>query len=170
MNTRGLPGMFAPTYHESASGNSVEYATSVTCAIHASSADGVASAVEYPCDPRYTTQSLIHSTCCSIDSTMLLNTDGDPGPVTMNMFGKPGGGHPQVRVRPGRPLLGQRDPADTPDVDPEQRPGDRVEPGREHDRVQLVAESAVVSPPAYTDAIGADRMSTSVTLGRLNIA
>ena len=52
MNTRGLPGMFAPTYHESASGNRVEYATSVTCAIQASSADGFASAAEYPCDPR----------------------------------------------------------------------------------------------------------------------
>ena len=35
-------------------------------------------------------QSRIHSTCCSIESAMLLSTDGDPGPVTMNMFGNPG--------------------------------------------------------------------------------
>src|SRR6516162_3837609 len=92
--------MFAPTYHESASGNRVEYATSVTCAIQASSADGFASIVEYPCDLRYTTQSLIQSTCCSIDSTVLLNTDGDPGPVTMNMFGNPAATIPRYERGP----------------------------------------------------------------------
>ena len=27
--------------------------------------------------------------CCSIDVTMLVKTEGLPGPVTMNMFGKP---------------------------------------------------------------------------------
>ena len=34
-------------------------------------------------------QSAIQSTCCSIETTMLLSTDGLPGPVTMNRFGKP---------------------------------------------------------------------------------
>jgi hypothetical protein len=81
--------MFAPRYQESACGNSVEYATSVTCRIHAASASPVASAVAYPCADRYPMQSVIHSTCCSIDSAMLLSTEGDPGPVTMSRFGNP---------------------------------------------------------------------------------
>jgi hypothetical protein len=38
---------------------------------------------------------VIHSTCCSIDSTMLLSTDGLPGPVTMNMFGNPADARPR---------------------------------------------------------------------------
>ena len=38
---------------------------------------------------RWLRQSLIQSTCCSIETIMLLSTDGLPGPVIMNMFGKP---------------------------------------------------------------------------------
>src|SRR5580700_4568000 len=41
--SRGLPGMFAPTYQESARGKSVASASSSTCARHASSAATVAS-------------------------------------------------------------------------------------------------------------------------------
>ena len=33
--------------------------------------------------------SVIQSTCCSIDVVMFDSTDGLPGPVIMNMFGKP---------------------------------------------------------------------------------
>ena len=40
-------------------------------------------------------KSLIQSTCCSIETTMLLSTDGLPGPVTMNMFGKPATARPR---------------------------------------------------------------------------
>ena len=29
------------------------------------------------------------STCCSIDTGMLLSTDGEPGPVIMNRLGNP---------------------------------------------------------------------------------
>jgi hypothetical protein len=92
--------MLAPRYQESACGNSVEYATSVTCSIHAASASGVASAVASPRAVRYPMQSLIHSTCCSIDSAMLLSTEGDPGPVTMNRFGKPGVATPRYARGP----------------------------------------------------------------------
>jgi hypothetical protein len=31
----------------------------------------------------------IHSTCCSIETGMLLSTDGEPGPVIMKKFGYP---------------------------------------------------------------------------------
>ncbi len=34
-------------------------------------------------------QSATHSTCCSIDASMLLSTEGLPGPVIMKRFGKP---------------------------------------------------------------------------------
>ena len=40
-------------------------------------------------------QSAIQSTCCSIDTTMLLSTDGLPGPVIMNRFGKPASSSPR---------------------------------------------------------------------------
>ena len=41
--SRGLPGMFAPRYQESARGKRVPLAISITCARHASSAGTVAS-------------------------------------------------------------------------------------------------------------------------------
>ena len=34
-------------------------------------------------------QSAIQSTCCSIETIMLLSTEGLPGPVIMNRLGKP---------------------------------------------------------------------------------
>ena len=40
-------------------------------------------------------QSVIHSTCCSIDTSMLVSTEGLPGPVTMNRFGKPAVARPR---------------------------------------------------------------------------
>src|SRR6202000_1072817 len=95
VKTRGLPGMFAPTYQESAFGNSVELATSDTCDIHARCASTLGSIVACPWSRSQTTQSMIHSTCCSMDTTMLENTDGDPGPVTMNMFGNPAAARPR---------------------------------------------------------------------------
>ena len=42
-----------------------------------------------PCLRICAMQSVIHSTCCSIATGMLQSTDGLPGPVTMNRFGKP---------------------------------------------------------------------------------
>src|SRR5580692_10030299 len=41
--SRGLPGMLAPRYQESARGKRVPFAISITCARHASSAGTVAS-------------------------------------------------------------------------------------------------------------------------------
>src|ERR1700677_4382618 len=99
--------MFAPRYQESACGNSVKYATCVTCSIQAASASGVASAVASPCAVRYPMQSVIHSTCCSIDRAMLLSTEGDPGPVTMNRFGNPGVATPRYARGPARPDVHQ---------------------------------------------------------------
>ena len=84
-----MPGTFAPMYQELASGNRVALATSLTCSTHASCAGGVGSIDEMPLTRRWTRQSLIQSTCCSIDTIMLLNTDGLPGPVTVKKLGKP---------------------------------------------------------------------------------
>ena len=44
MNTRGLPGMFDPEYHDCVCGNSVASATSTTCCTHSSWAAAVGSA------------------------------------------------------------------------------------------------------------------------------
>ena len=52
-------------------------------------------------------QSPIQSTCCSIETTMLLSTDGLPGPVTMNRFGKPATATPRYVRGPVRPVLAQ---------------------------------------------------------------
>ena len=41
------------------------------------------------CRRKSAMQLLAHSTCCSMETTMLLSTEGLPGPVMMNRFGKP---------------------------------------------------------------------------------
>ena len=87
-------------------------------------------------------QSAIQSTCCSIETTMLLSTDGLPGPVIMNRFGKPATDQAEIRARPLGPLVVQRQAAAAADVDREQRAGHRVEAGGEDDRVELVLAGA----------------------------
>src|ERR671919_1263868 len=89
MNTRGLPGTLAPTYQELAVGNSVPLASSLTWSTQASSDSTVASMAPMPLARRNEMQSAIQSTCCSMLTTMLLSTEGLPGPVTMNRLGKP---------------------------------------------------------------------------------
>ena len=64
-------------------------ATSLTCSTQASSASAVGLDASRPRSRRCAMQSAIQSTCCSIDTTMLLSTDGLPGPVIVNRFGKP---------------------------------------------------------------------------------
>src|SRR5262245_63311942 len=76
-------------YHELARGNRVAPASWLTWSTHASSASTVASIASSPCAPRYDRQSAIQSTCCSMAMTMLLRTDGLPGPVRMKRLGKP---------------------------------------------------------------------------------
>ena len=89
MNTRGLPGMLAPTYHELQLERSVPPATSPTWPTHASSASRLASIRVAPRERMQSMQSAIHSTCCSIDGSMLVSTDGLPGPVMVKRLGKP---------------------------------------------------------------------------------
>jgi hypothetical protein len=76
-------------YHESARPTSVKFAISATCATQASCASGVGSMLCSPERSRWAIASAIQSTCCSMDTTMLLNTDGLPGPVTRKRFGNP---------------------------------------------------------------------------------
>src|SRR5690349_12387651 len=89
MKIRGLPGTFAPTYHELQVERRLVPATSFTCAIQAFSASSAGSICLMPCLFRCVTHSVIHSTCCSIEGSILVRTDGLPGPVIMNRFGKP---------------------------------------------------------------------------------
>src|ERR1700739_777971 len=92
--------MFAPTYQESARGNSVASATSDTCRSHRDCASAAGSIVVYPCERSHTMQSRTHSTCCSMDSTTLENTAGDPGPVIMNMVWDPAAATPRYACAP----------------------------------------------------------------------
>ena len=89
MNTRGLPGMFAPMYQEFASGYSVLSATSLTCWTQSRSASGAASIRFMPRARIVARQSPIQSICCSIATIICVFTDGLPGPVIVNMLGKP---------------------------------------------------------------------------------
>ena len=112
---------------------------SVTCATHASCASLVGFDA---CEPVVAQvrlkQSAIQSTCCSIEMTMLLSTDGLPGPVIVNRFGKPADHEPEVGARAVGPRVAERQAVAAPDVDAEQRAGHRVEAGGEHDGVELV--------------------------------
>ena len=114
-NTRGLPGTFAPMYHEFADGISVRSANSLTCCTHLATAVGVGSMVVFPASRRSTRQSATHSTCCSIDTAMFDSTDGLPGPVIMKKFGNPTdirpryvsgpAAHRSASVTPSRPVM-----------------------------------------------------------------
>ncbi len=53
---------------------------------------------------------MIHSTCCSIDTTMLLSTDGLSGPVMVNRLGKPAIATPRYVRGPAA----HREESDTP--------------------------------------------------------
>ena len=70
--------------------SSVGATASATWRCHAASASGVASMLVIWWSPSHDRQSAIHSTCCSMALIMFVSTDGLPGPVIVNMFGKPG--------------------------------------------------------------------------------
>ena len=89
MNTRGLPGMFAPMYQVSAVGNSEACASSWLCTTQASSACGAGSMARAPRSRTAPMIRAMNSTCCSIDTGMFDSTDGLCGPVMVNRFGYP---------------------------------------------------------------------------------
>ena len=102
---------------------------------------------------------------------MLLSTDGLPGPVTMNRFGKPAHREAEVRARAVAPIVVQRRPPRPRMSIVEQRAGHRVEAGREDDGVDVVLGVAVRMPRGG-DRLDrrASRRSTSVTLSRLKVS
>src|SRR3990172_2335946 len=89
--TRGFPGMLAPRYQELHVGAvyMVPTATALTCATHESWPSRVGSTVVYSWSRAYARHAPIHSTCCSLHTTMLASTDGLPGPDTVKRFGNP---------------------------------------------------------------------------------
>jgi hypothetical protein len=95
MNTRGLPGTLAPIYQELQVERSEPPATSRTCATQFSPASACASMRLSPSSRKYPMQSATHSTCCSIDGSMLVSTEGLPGPVRL---GKPAMPRPPIEA------------------------------------------------------------------------
>ena len=75
---------------------------------------------------------------------------------------------PEIGLRPLGPGLAEVRAARALDVDGEQRAGHGVEPGREHDGVDLVGRlRSVRTPVGVISSIGVSRRFTSVTFGRL---
>src|SRR4051812_10136169 len=88
-NRNGFPGVLAPMYQDLVLVRRVVLATSSTCWVHSCSASAVGSIRVTPFSLAWLRQPTIHSMCCSIEVGMLLSTEGLPGPVIMNRFGKP---------------------------------------------------------------------------------
>ncbi len=89
-------------------------------------------------------QSAIQSTCCSIETIMLLRTEGLPGPVTVKRFGKPATVRPSAERGPSAHFSRSDTPLAPAQVDTEQGARHGVEAGAEHDRVErelLVADA-----------------------------
>ena len=102
-------------------------------------------------------QSVIHSTCCSIETGMFDSTDGLCGPVMVKKFGKPATAIAKVGVRAVHPFAVERAAAAALQVEGLQRAGQRVETGREHDdvaRVFLAAGADALCGDLFDCAIG----------------
>ena len=106
-------------------------------------------------------QSVIHSTCCSIDTTMFVSTDGLPGPGDDEQVREAGDAEAEVGARTGLPRVREGAPVAAADVDPQQRAGHRVEAGGEHDRVELAQRPRWCGcPSGVISSIGVSRRST----------
>jgi hypothetical protein len=64
-------------------------AQSLTCCTQPASAVPVGSMVSSPLRRMWSSVADIQSTCCSMDTIMFDSTDGLPGPVIREQFGKP---------------------------------------------------------------------------------
>ena len=115
INTRGRPGILAPTYHELHVDRSDTFETSVTCSTQLSSCSLVGSMVVTFVSLMCAIQSTIQSTCCSMAWIILARTEGLPGPVIINKLGKPAEAKPRYargpashffkRLKPLRPVM-----------------------------------------------------------------
>ena len=83
-------------------------------------------------------QSAIHSTCCWMLTSMLVSTDGLPGPGDGEQVREPLHAETEVGARPGRPRVLQGAPAAAADVDAQQRAGHGVEAGGVDQHVEVV--------------------------------
>jgi hypothetical protein len=86
---RGLPGTFAPTYHELQCEKTVCPADAFTWAVHAAWASGVASMLARSLARSHRMHPATQSTCCSICMITLVKADGLPGPTSVNKLGNP---------------------------------------------------------------------------------
>ena len=101
---------------------------------------------------------------------MFDSTDGLPGPVMTNRFGKARTHQAEIGARARRPFLVQRLAVASPYIDLRDRPRHGVKPGRQHQRIDFVL-LAGDAHGIFSDLLeGLNLMSTSLTLGRLNAA
>ena len=108
-------------------------------------------------------QSAHHSTCCSIETIMLLSTDGLPGPVIRKRLGKPAVWMPRYVRGPSAHFSAQRQAAAAADVDVEHGAGHGIEAGGEHDAHRARSRlSETRTPHGVISSIGVRLRSTSV--------
>ena len=112
-------------------------------------------------------QSTIQSTCCSIETIMLLRTEGLPGPVTVKRFGKPAIVRPSAERGPAahfsrsdRPSRPRRSIASrAPVIASKPVPSTIVSSAN--------SSSPTRRPRSLISSIGRSRIETSRTLSRL---
>ncbi len=139
-------------YQESVFGTRVALASSSWCSIQAFSPAAVGSMTVRPCSRIVAIVAVIHSVCCCRQVVMLHRAaDGASGIAVVSMLGKPSTMRPIVERISRLHSSARPAPAAATDVDPRQRAGTRVEPGRHDDHVQLV-DGAV----GELDALGHD--------------
>src|SRR6476646_1472141 len=115
-------------------------------------------------------QSLIHSTCCSMDKTMLESTEGLPGPVMVNRFGKPAIIMPRYVHGPPDQCCFRETPA-LPRISMLLRAPVMASKPVAHTMLSSAYSAfAVRTPVQVISRIGVDLASISVTLARLNVA
>jgi hypothetical protein len=90
----------------------------------------------------------IQSTCCSMETIMLLITDGLPGPVMVNRFGKPAMPRPSSVRGPSAHLSFSAHAIDAADVDIDQAPVMASKPVANTMQSKSRSRSAVRMPPA----------------------
>ena len=142
----------------------------LTCATHSSSASTVASIAARPCASKWVMHSAIQSTCCSIDTIMLLSTEGLPGPVIVKRLGNPATASPRYvfgpadhfsrSVRPPRPRMSMASRA----------PVIASNPVANTRLSSAYSASLVRRPRGVMAAIGIVRRSIRVTLSRLKVS
>ena len=148
MNTRFLPSMLEPRYHDD-SRPEEQRPLGRLGDVRGPRLRGIASRLDLgdpPIASASTISSTAQSTCTSACSTMFASTDGLPGPLKLNRFGSRGTITPRNVTGPSAQISDSRSPSGPIRVDPRHRARQRVETRCEHQHIAVVGR---LSPSAH---------------------